>query len=41
MYKTQGMQDQAIKNCFNAFIIDQYLDSILNDFPKWKEKQSF
>jgi plasmid replication initiation protein len=40
MYKTQGMEDQAIKNCFNAFIIDQYLDSILNDFAKWKEKNA-
>jgi hypothetical protein len=40
MYKTQGMQDQAIKNCFNAFIIDQYLDGVLNDFPKWKESKS-
>ena len=28
-------------NCFNAFIIDQYLDIILNDLPKWKEKHSF
>ncbi len=40
LYQNYGMEDHAIKNCFNAFIIDKYLDKMLNDFPQWKEKNA-
>jgi hypothetical protein len=38
LYKQEGVKDLALKNCFNEFIIDKYLDKILNNFPQWKEK---
>ena len=40
LYQTSGMEDPGIKNYFNVFIIDKYLDKTLNDFAKWKEKKS-
>jgi hypothetical protein len=40
LYKQEGVKDQALKHCLDEFIIDQYLDKILNHFPQWKEKSA-
>ena len=39
LYQQQGIKgDAALQECFNEFIIDRYLDTTLNHFPQWKEK---
>jgi hypothetical protein len=40
LYNSYGMEDPDIKNYFNHFIIDQYLDKTLNNFIQWKEKNT-
>jgi plasmid replication initiation protein len=35
-----GMNDPDVKNYFHAFVIDQHLDKVLNNFAKWKEKNA-
>lgn len=38
LYRRDGIKDSSVKNCFNSFIVDHYLDKTLNNFPQWKEK---